>query len=549
MSKNNEKKLSKSKTKYEITDDRFKESTNDPRFKPLLQTKTKVKIDSRFSGIFRDKQKFDNTQELYEQEEQDKEIDSSENQNSNNETSSISEDHSVTETSSEEEEVDFKESSSNRIALQNFDWEQLNAKDLFLLFDSLIEGLSSKQNRKLLKRVDVFMSDFGEEKMKIEKGEGPKDLLEQVNKLRAEGQTQIPSRVLREYEKNRLKYAYAIVTLEDVKISEELYESFDGLEIEFTGCHLDMRFVPEGLEIAKKPISSCDEVTEKDKKESKVLATQALAHTEVKLTWDKPIKRNTEFLFKNDDLNEEKMNDIVNFENSDEDECGENEQFDANKSHDQNIDEVEVEDNRANLNNLIEKSADDVYGDFKKSKKSNVKVTFKVGFGEKKHENKRENLKKEYNPFKNYEKTQKNENFENKQTKNQKDNDPSENFEIEKNQNEQESQIVKTKNQQREVNDIPKTKKTRKELIRSSQMKKSQKKLMNQRDNEELNLLVDGNNELTIERKKNDFKPNLDDQRFGALLSHPDFQIDRTDPRYQGENGKKETGKKRIKHN
>ena len=58
---------------------------------------------------------------------------------------------------------------------------------------------------------------------------------------------------LREYEKYRLKYFYAVITLDNKFTAEKIYDNFDGMEIELTGTSLDLRVLPEGTKIPKSP--------------------------------------------------------------------------------------------------------------------------------------------------------------------------------------------------------------------------------------------------------------------------------------------------------
>lgn len=85
---------------------------------------------------------------------------------------------------------------------------------------------------------------------------------------------------------------------------------------------LDLRFVPDGSSFGRKPSEKCTSVSQKDREESKVFATQALAHSNVKLTWDQPVKRDTEKLFKRDDIRGEQLNTLVALESSDDEEDG-----------------------------------------------------------------------------------------------------------------------------------------------------------------------------------------------------------------------------------
>lgn len=80
-------------------------------------------------------------------------------------------------------------------------------------------------------------------------------------KLNQKGEKVIDRAKLREYEKQRLKYYYAVITFDNKFTAEKIYDSFDGMEIEFTGTNFDLRVLPEGMKIPKKPEEECYELS------------------------------------------------------------------------------------------------------------------------------------------------------------------------------------------------------------------------------------------------------------------------------------------------
>jgi len=439
---------------------------DDPRFKTLPQKATRTKVDPRFNRLFTEKEKFDHAHDLFEREEPEESIDFAPQEEQGSEDS-ISEE----EAEDQEDEPPRAEAISKRLALQNYDWQQLKAKDLFILFESLAV---TEETPAPIKSVKVFVSDFGEQRLKGEDAQGPVELLNQATVGKDE-LPEIPKEALRKYEANRLKYYFAVVEFVDESLAEKVYDGFDGVEFEFTGFQLDLRFVPNETKIPKKPVQVCKEVDDKDRRESKVFAAQALAHSNVKLTWERPEQRDTSQLFNNDKLKRENVKDLVDVDDSEEEVVQEPIRF----------------------------AADDTdFGDFAKHKRKGPRVLFKAGFGEKKVEEETNAPgKREYNPFKGMRKS---------------------------------VAVVNDRDDQEKPEGEGKKRKSRKELIREAQKKKRDRKVQGERDNAELGLLVDTKGSKGAQSAET-FKADLKDPRFAAVLGNPRYQIDTTHPAFQKE--------------
>lgn len=446
-------------------DARFAGMAEDPRFKTLPQKATRTKVDPRFNRLFTEKEKFDHAQDLFEKEESEESV-AVESEGEEEVESSVEEEE--VESQEEEAEPPRAEAISRRLALQNYDWQQLKAKDLFILFESLA---ATEDTPAPLKSVKVFISDFGEQRLKEEEARGPVELLNQA-KAGKDDLPEIPKEALRRYEANRLKYYFAVVEFVDESVAEKVYDEFDGVEFEFTGFQLDLRFVPEGTKIPKKPVQVCTKVDEKDRQESKVFAAQALAHSNVKLTWERPDQRDTSKLFNNDKLKTENVKDLVNVDDSEDEEPPQPLHF-----------EVEEPD----------------FGDFAKNKRKGPRVLFKAGFGEKKSgEEEQATGKREYNPFKGMRK----------------------------------GGAPTNGHQEEKPEPDSKKRKSRKELIREAQQKKKNRRAQAEQDNAELGLLVDQSGTKGAQTGDS-FKADLKDPRFAAVLGNPRFQIDATHPEFQ----------------
>jgi hypothetical protein len=140
------------------------------------------------------------------------------------------------------------------------------------------------------------MSDFGEERLKEEKHHGPKKVFEELKEKYEHlvGNNSFKVReminndpVVRQYEIDRLKYYYTILECESEEVADWVYEHCDGLEFEKSGMQIDLRGVPEGLDIPKEPVEVAYgieglDVTQLKKKKIKNLPRN---HTHVELTW------------------------------------------------------------------------------------------------------------------------------------------------------------------------------------------------------------------------------------------------------------------------
>jgi hypothetical protein len=157
-----------------------------------------------------------------------------------------------------------------------------------------------------IKRVTIYLSDFGKERMETESKHGPQWLWDEslithtknkqaaVNKdksskkgdfVREEGHVgivfdedddgqdldiinkhtpttttdnntthdeatkkEIQNVLLRKYELSKLRYYFAIAECSSVAVAEALYEQLDGVEMEASSMVFDLRFVPEDID-------------------------------------------------------------------------------------------------------------------------------------------------------------------------------------------------------------------------------------------------------------------------------------------------------------
>ncbi|EED21981.1 pre-rRNA processing protein Esf1, putative [Talaromyces stipitatus ATCC 10500] len=340
-----------------ITDKRFANIQNDPRYRLPSKRHTHVKLDKRFSHMLRDKDfsrnaavdrygrklKRDDTkkqlEKFYQFEDEDagnasqvsvdddeeimKELEKANQRDydpardggfsessSSEESSSDEEDEEEADYTAAEVEFPDKQQSdvplgevTNRIAVVNLDWDNIRAEDLMAVFSSFTTGGR-------IKRVTIYPSEFGKERMEREELEGPpKEIFaskseseddedyeepedseeeeEAIKKsiLKEDEGAEFNTTQLRQYQLERLRYFYAIIEFSSKETAKQVYDAVDGTEYLSSANFFDLRFVPDDTDFSDdKPREQCDRIPDGYKPTDFV--TDALQHSRVKLTWD-----------------------------------------------------------------------------------------------------------------------------------------------------------------------------------------------------------------------------------------------------------------------
>eukprot|EP00980_Cylindrotheca_fusiformis_P003265 scaffold738_cov124-Cylindrotheca_fusiformis.AAC.4 len=229
----------------------------------------------------------------------------------------------VLDPSSKDEEVEISYDSSPYLVVQNMDWEHIRAVDLF----SLISSFTSPG---AVKRVQVFQSDFGRERMEKDKINGPSNIWKtrkQKNEKSAdainsdsgeddadsavggesiseedvsvqdEGNIQADNVIdesdfdpekLRAYEASKLKYYFAIVEFASPDQADIAYREVDGMEFERSSAAIDLRTLPiDAVEEVTKDRPMRDEATALPSNyEPPEFVVSALQQTSIECTWD-----------------------------------------------------------------------------------------------------------------------------------------------------------------------------------------------------------------------------------------------------------------------
>ena len=377
--------------------DRYEKVFNDPKFKPIPKKIHKVELnDNRFNAMFSNKDfystsKVDKYGKLKNQKNKKNQMEEYYIKNENKITEKKNKSEKVEKKEKDKEEVEEKEDEENeeeeeesdtseefqqflenmnqqnmedlkdeeveenipmgeetsRIAIQNIDWTNIHALDLFVLLNSFCKG-----SQKVLK-VEIYPSEYGMKEMAKENEQGPdKEIFtteaivqkagsvkkddkdkKKENKDKNEEEEENEENEeeenidydssnegfdpveLRKYELKKLKYYYAVVYCDSKETASSLYNECDGLEIERTQSFLDMRFIPDDLtKFPYPPKEVCDHLPANKEYTQEFKPNSALQDTKVKLTWDQGDPRRQDLIsraFHKEGFNEEDINELL----------------------------------------------------------------------------------------------------------------------------------------------------------------------------------------------------------------------------------------------
>ena len=143
---------------------------------------------------------------------------------------------------------------SSRIAIVNLDWDNMRATDLLAVAQSFVPSDGGG-----IKQVSIYPSEFGKERMEREELEGPpreiftnregdaeqeeEDSEEEEDRikkqlLKGDDGEEFDSAKLRQYQLDRLRYHYAVVTCDSNSTAKALYDAMDGREYLLSLIHI-----------------------------------------------------------------------------------------------------------------------------------------------------------------------------------------------------------------------------------------------------------------------------------------------------------------------
>lgn len=166
-----------------------------------------------------------------------------------------------------------------------------------------------KGEKGAIRSVKIYPSEFGKERLEREEREGPppeifkkagskvkldedadssddEEVTEKslIKDQTEEGNEEIDSEALRQYQLDRLKYYYAVVDCDSVETAKSICEACDGAEYESSANFFDLRYIPDGMEFDDIPRDEAFGAPENYKPNE--FTTQVFQHSNVKLTWD-----------------------------------------------------------------------------------------------------------------------------------------------------------------------------------------------------------------------------------------------------------------------
>uniref|UniRef100_A0A336LQA1 CSON000550 protein n=1 Tax=Culicoides sonorensis TaxID=179676 RepID=A0A336LQA1_CULSO len=490
------------------------------------------------------------------------------------------------------------EDSTYRLAACNMDWDRIRAVDIMVLCNSFLPPGG------IVKKVSIYPSEFGKERLKEEEITGPKELIESSKPVNSdsddENQSDIEAKEedadeaeyqrekLREYQLNRLKYFYAVIECDSVATADKLYAECDGMEYESTACKLDFRFIPDDVTFDEdEPREVCEELPDLSKYKPRIFTTKALQQGKVELTWDENDMERREIQEKllngelqdvpddvlkkyvacsssedeDQDEEEEEENEISDKESSDEDQSlNEEEPAKKSKTKKSSIDKY-----KSLLNEINQQEEE------KKRNQIEREFTWGIGMENEINEKKIEKTKQDLTPFekilekkKEKRKARKEEIKRRKKGSDDSDDDIPEGVDMNDPYFAEEFASEEFKDTSKKSNKDKKKKKNQSENNASVEIDQEQK-------NAELALLLEdgdedkrahfslkkiqeaeddsqtGKKKRKFKKKKlrdilqekekakveDDFNINLEDDRFKAVFSKPEFNIDPTNPQFK----------------
>jgi hypothetical protein len=180
---------------------------------------------------------------------------------------------------------------TRRVAICNMDWDHVRAVDLLAVLRSFAPPGG------VVYSVSIYPSEFGKGRMRDEAVHGPRiwddgrdggEESEEAVDLPGDGDGDgVDQEALRRYQRERMKYYYAVAECDSVGTGSAVYKELDGEEYLNSGVLLDIRFIPDDLSFDDDvPRETATEVPADY--EPRQFVAAALQQSTVKLTWHVP---------------------------------------------------------------------------------------------------------------------------------------------------------------------------------------------------------------------------------------------------------------------
>ncbi len=177
-----------------------------------------------------------------------------------------------------------EEPATARLAIVNLDWDHIGSVDILVMLNSFCPVQGS------IKRVAVYPSQFGQERMAKEDLQGP--LLvsgeHEAEQPDAEPLDELPSdkrdQLIRKYEMERLLYYFGVVECDSPQTAFAIYSACDGADFGESGNVIDLRFVPDEQRFDASARDAATSVPHAYQPPD--FETDALTQSKVEVRWD-----------------------------------------------------------------------------------------------------------------------------------------------------------------------------------------------------------------------------------------------------------------------
>ncbi|GLD67713.1 ESF1 homolog isoform X1, partial [Lates japonicus] len=133
---------------------------------------------------------------------------------------------------------------------------------------------------------NIYPSEFGRERLKVEETQGPLELKALPDDSEDDTEEErVYREKMRDYQFKRLKYYYAVVECDSTATAAKIYEECDGYEYESSCSVLDLRFVPDEVTFDEEPKDVATDVN-LSSYTPKLFTSSATSTSKVQLTWD-----------------------------------------------------------------------------------------------------------------------------------------------------------------------------------------------------------------------------------------------------------------------
>jgi len=199
---------------------------------------------------------------------------------------------------------------TNRLAIVDMDWSKVSAVDLLAALRSFLP------DKRMVTKVAVYVSQYGQQRLPKEEQEGPSAL--GIFGSTVDSDDEVDKEILRKYERSKLRYYYAVAECASAEAAECLMRKLDGAEFETSHCIFDLRYVPDYESFDGIPVRDEAEDVPDDFKAS-IFECNALQKTNVKLSWDEDDERRAKVVKRRFDQGDLDDQDFAAYLSSDED--------------------------------------------------------------------------------------------------------------------------------------------------------------------------------------------------------------------------------------